>query len=69
MKVASTDGVPLAASPNPQPSPNSIARLKAIVAFLRTKVKVLSSVVMPRLLYEWLQAEIMMRMNMVKLKM
>ena len=67
-KVASLDGVPLAARPNPQPSPNSTARLIAIVAFLRTKARVLFSVVLPAFLYECLQMDTMMSTNTIKLK-
>ena len=55
VKVTSSDWVPLAASPNPQPSPNSIARLKAIMAFFQTNVRVLSFVVMLCLLHVCLQ--------------
>ena len=65
MKVASTDGVPLAASPNPQPSPNSIARLKAIMAFFQTNARVLSLLCLLRVC---LQMDIMMSINIIKLK-
>ena len=65
VKVASTDGVPLAASPNPQPSPNSIARLKAIVAFFQTNARLLSFLCLLRVC---LQMDIVIRMNMIKLK-
>ena len=67
-KVASLDGVPLAARPNPQPSPNSTARLIAIVAFLRTKARVLFSVVLPAFRYECLHMDTMMSTNTIKLK-
>ena len=40
-KVGCLDGVLLAANLNPQPSPNSTARVKAIKAFLRTNARVL----------------------------
>ena len=68
VKVTSSDGVPLAASPNPQPSPNSIARLKAITAFFQTNVRLLSFFAMLCLLHVCLQMDIMISTNIIKLK-
>ena len=67
-KVASLDEVPLAASPNPQPSPNSTTRLKAITAFVRTNVRVVFPVAKPGFLRECLQMDTMMKTNITQLK-